>query len=124
MTDDIDLVAGSAATGAFHSEAAGRAVGELTEAMVREIARDELVAQIRRFLGESAAGSADLAEVEPPGLLLTVSDVVATLKVSRPTVYRLFASGELAWVQVGAHRRVAQTELDRFIAAHSCSGAA
>ncbi|MDT5201068.1 MAG: hypothetical protein QOF88_4425 [Mycobacterium sp.] len=55
--------------------------------------------------------------------LLTVQETAAELRVSRPTVYRLFAAGELAWVQIGARCRVTAAEIDRFIAAHSRSGA-
>lgn len=51
--------------------------------------------------------------------LLTVSEAAATLKVGRTTLYRMFADGDIAWVQVGAHRRVAATEISRFIDAHT-----
>lgn len=104
--------------------------GELTEERVRGIAREELAAEIRRLVGELASPAdtfgpvEDAAAAAESALLLTVSEVVALLKVSRPTVYRLFTAGELAWVQVGAHRRVTQTEIDRFITAHSCSAVA
>lgn len=107
--------------------------GELTEERVREIAREELAAEIRRLVGEFASPvesfnpalvGGDVAAVGENPVLLTVSEVVALLKVSRPTVYRLFTAGELAWVQVGAHRRVTQTEIDRFITDHSCSAVA
>lgn len=51
--------------------------------------------------------------------LLTVSEAAATLRVGRTTLYRMFADGDIAWVQVGAHRRVAVTEISRFIDAHT-----
>lgn len=51
--------------------------------------------------------------------LLTVTEVRAALKRSKTSVYRMFESGELAWVQVGAHRRVTADELNRFIAANT-----
>ena len=50
--------------------------------------------------------------------LLIVQEVADMLGVNRATVYRLFAAGELAWVQIGARRRVTAAEVDRFIAAH------
>ena len=50
--------------------------------------------------------------------LLTVLETAGAIRSSRATVYRLFAAGELAWVQIGARRRVTAAEVDRFIAAH------
>jgi len=52
-------------------------------------------------------------------LLLTVSEAAAALRISRSSIYRLFESGELAWVQIGASRRIASAEIHRFIAAHT-----
>jgi excisionase family DNA binding protein len=52
-------------------------------------------------------------------LLLTVSEVAAALRISRSSIYRLFDAGELAWVQIGASRRVTSAEIHRFIAAHT-----
>jgi excisionase family DNA binding protein len=54
--------------------------------------------------------------------LLTIQETAAELRSSRATVYRLFAAGELDFVQIGARRRVTAAEIDRFIAAHSRSG--
>lgn len=51
--------------------------------------------------------------------LLTVAEAAAALRISRTSLYRLFAAGELRWVQIGAHRRITATEIDRFIAAHT-----
>ena len=52
-------------------------------------------------------------------LLLTVSEAAAALRISRSSIYRLFESGELGWVQIGASRRVTSAEIHRFIAAHT-----
>jgi excisionase family DNA binding protein len=52
-------------------------------------------------------------------LLLKVSEAAAALRISRSSLYRLFESGELAWVQIGASRRVTSAEVHRFIAAHT-----
>ena len=52
-------------------------------------------------------------------LLLTVSEAAAALRISRSSIYRLFDAGELAWVQIGASRRVTSAEIHRFIAAHT-----
>jgi excisionase family DNA binding protein len=52
-------------------------------------------------------------------LLLTVSEAAATLRISRSSIYRLFEAGELAWVQIGASRRLTSAEIHRFIAAHT-----
>jgi excisionase family DNA binding protein len=51
--------------------------------------------------------------------LLTVSGAAAAMSISKPTVYRLMASGQLAWVQVGAHRRVTPAAIAEYIAAHT-----
>jgi excisionase family DNA binding protein len=52
-------------------------------------------------------------------LLLTISEAAAVLRISRSSIYRLFDSGELGWVQIGASRRVTSAEIHRFIAAHT-----
>lgn len=54
--------------------------------------------------------------------LLTVSQAMDALQISRASIYRLFNSRELQWVQIGARRRITADEIDRFIAEH-CSGA-
>ncbi|MDX1880079.1 helix-turn-helix domain-containing protein [Mycolicibacterium sp. 141076] len=51
--------------------------------------------------------------------LLTVDQTAEVLQVSRASLYRLFASGALRYVQVGAHRRVSAAEIERFIAANT-----
>jgi excisionase family DNA binding protein len=52
-------------------------------------------------------------------LLLTISEAAAALRISRSSIYRLFDGGELAWVQIGASRRVTSAEIHRFVAAHT-----
>ena len=52
-------------------------------------------------------------------VLLTILEVAATLRISRSSVYRLFDSGQLRWVQIGSTRRVSSAEIDRFIADHT-----
>jgi excisionase family DNA binding protein len=52
-------------------------------------------------------------------LLLTIPEAAAALRISRSSIYRLFDSGELAWVQIGGSRRVTSAEIHRFIAAHT-----
>lgn len=51
--------------------------------------------------------------------LLTIPEVAAALQISRSSIYRLFDAGALAWVQIGAARRVSSIEIDRFISAHT-----
>jgi excisionase family DNA binding protein len=63
-------------------------------------------------------------ESEPMGVpgasrLLTIPEVAAALRISRSSIYRLFEAGELAWVQIGAARRVTSGELNRFVAQHT-----
>jgi excisionase family DNA binding protein len=50
--------------------------------------------------------------------LLTVADVVVALRISRSSVYRLFDSGELPWIQIGSSRRVRSEDLKQFIDQH------
>lgn len=52
-------------------------------------------------------------------LLLTIAEAAVALHISRSSIYRLFEGGELAWVQIGASRRVTSAEIHRFIAAHT-----
>ncbi|MBN9634468.1 MAG: helix-turn-helix domain-containing protein [Actinobacteria bacterium] len=51
--------------------------------------------------------------------LLTVVEAADELRISRSSVYRLFDTGQLAWVQIGASRRVASKEIERFITAQN-----
>jgi excisionase family DNA binding protein len=46
-------------------------------------------------------------------------EAAEALRISRSSVYRLFDSGQLGWVQIGASRRVTPAEIERFIAAHT-----
>jgi excisionase family DNA binding protein len=54
-----------------------------------------------------------------PSRLLTIAEAAEALRISRSSIYRLFDAGQLAWVQIGASRRVTSTEIERFIAAHT-----
>lgn len=48
--------------------------------------------------------------------LYTVAETAEMLGVKIPTVYKLFASGELAYYQVPGRRKVAEADLEAFIA--------
>ena len=48
--------------------------------------------------------------------LLTIAEAADALRISRSSIYRLFEAGELAWVQIGAARRVTSAEVNRFVA--------
>jgi excisionase family DNA binding protein len=50
--------------------------------------------------------------------LFTVKDIADALRISRSSVYRLFDSGELTWVQIGSSRRVRPEDLAQFIEQH------
>ncbi len=54
-----------------------------------------------------------------PRRLLTIREAAEALSVSRSSIYRLFDAGQLAWVRIGGSRRVASTEIERFVAAHT-----
>jgi excisionase family DNA binding protein len=47
---------------------------------------------------------------------LTVAEVAEMMRVSTMTVYRLVKSGELRAVRVGKSYRLAEDEVDRFLA--------
>ena len=51
--------------------------------------------------------------------LLTIPEAADVLRISRSSIYRLFEAGELAWVQIGAARRVTSAEVNRFVAKHT-----
>lgn len=53
------------------------------------------------------------------GLLLTIPEAAAALRISRSSIYRLFDSGQLSWVKICGSRRVTLAEINRFIAAHT-----
>jgi excisionase family DNA binding protein len=53
------------------------------------------------------------------GLLLTVGEVAAAMRVSNMTVYRLIKAGELAAVRVGHHYRIREGDVERYLAARS-----
>jgi excisionase family DNA binding protein len=55
--------------------------------------------------------------------LLTVSEAVERIGVSRRTVYTLIANGELPSVKVGGSRRFVAADVDRFIAERREGGA-
>jgi excisionase family DNA binding protein len=53
------------------------------------------------------------------GVLLTVSEVAAAMRVSNMTVYRLIKLGQLPAVRVGKSYRIRQSELDAFLESRS-----
>jgi hypothetical protein len=62
-------------------------------------------------------------EIEPSLVHHTAAEAArwidSTPDAPRRSIYRLFEAGELAWVQIGASRRVTSAEIHRFIAAHT-----
>ena len=51
------------------------------------------------------------------GVLLTVAEVSAVLRVSNMTVYRLIKAGELPALRVGKNYRIRDSELEAFLTA-------
>ena len=58
-----------------------------------------------------------MAQSQARARFLTVLEVADQLRVSTMTVYRLIKSGELRAVRVGKSYRLAEEEVDRFLAA-------
>ena len=56
--------------------------------------------------------------------LVTTARAAQILSLSRGMVYRLMAHGDLAFVKIGRSRRIAVSELARFIARHTIQGRA
>jgi excisionase family DNA binding protein len=54
-----------------------------------------------------------------PGVLLTVAEVAAILRVSTMTVYRLIRTGQLAAVRVGHGWRIPQDAVERYLASRT-----
>ena len=50
--------------------------------------------------------------------LLTVSEAIAFLRLSRSTLYTLMDAGELAYVRIGRARRIPRQALIKLAAAH------
>jgi excisionase family DNA binding protein len=53
-----------------------------------------------------------------PVELLTIREACARLKLSRASMYRLIARGELPTVRIGRARRIILEDLDNFVSAH------
>ncbi len=57
------------------------------------------------------------------GRLLTIREAAARLGVSRTMLYSLMDTGAIAYVRVGADRRISEAAIDRYIAANTVGGA-
>ena len=57
-----------------------------------------------------------MAQSSARARFLTVAEVAGLLRVSTMTVYRLIKAGELAAVCVGRSYRVAEDDVDRYLA--------
>ena len=49
---------------------------------------------------------------------LTVPEIVAILRVSKMTVYRLINKGEIVGVQIGGTKRVSKSAMNAYLAAN------
>ena len=67
------------------------------------------------FLWVAATTLSDEALDGLPARLLTITQVMHRLGVSRATVYRLLASGELPSIALGRSRRVREVALLEFV---------
>ncbi len=68
--------------------------------------------------GDAVQGRAMNGEALVSDGLLTVADAAAFLRVSRSSVYALMDRGELAYVKLGAARRIPKRALIALAAAH------
>ncbi len=50
------------------------------------------------------------------GMLLTVAEVAASVRVSKMTVYRLIKGGDLPAVRVGKNFRIRESDVERYLA--------
>ena len=57
-----------------------------------------------------------MAQSSARARFLTVAEVAGLLRVSTMTVYRLIKAGELGAVRVGRSYRVAEDDVDRYLA--------
>jgi excisionase family DNA binding protein len=59
-----------------------------------------------------------------PAKLFDPTEAAELLGLSRPTIYRLMAAGELEWVQIGARRRITAAAIDKIITNHTAEASA
>ena len=57
-----------------------------------------------------------MTEPKERGPYLTVAEVAAMLRVSNMTVYRLINGGSMKAVRIGKSYRIAEAEVDRYLA--------
>ena len=55
--------------------------------------------------------------------IYTVSEAAMRLKVSKPTVYKLFNEGKLEYFTIGGLRRVTEEQIQKFIKTNEVSKA-
>lgn len=98
----------------------------------------EIEAKLDRVLASVEAAPSPAPKPKPPRAaqaapcpppddqlrLLSVSETHARLGVGKRKFYGMMAAGEIAWVQVGAHRKFEPRELDKWIAEHRQTEAA
>jgi excisionase family DNA binding protein len=71
-----------------------------------------ILAALRRVLTLFGLCSIDATSATPAERFCTVRDAQALLHLSKPTIHRLIASGELAGVKVGRRRLIVRNSLD------------
>jgi excisionase family DNA binding protein len=54
-----------------------------------------------------------------PSVLVTVPEAAALLRLSRATIYRMLARGDLPSVKQGAARRIPRAALEHWVAQHT-----
>jgi excisionase family DNA binding protein len=53
------------------------------------------------------------------GGLVSINEAAHFLNVSRPVIYRLMATGELAYVVIGSRRKISRKALTDYVSRHA-----
>lgn len=91
----------------------------LPQTMVDMTDNSDELAQALATMLRAVAGAPDVTS--PPKKLVRVEDAAEQLCISRAHVYALIRSGDIRSVKLGKARRVAQSEIDRIMAAGEAS---
>lgn len=75
----------------------------------------KLDAQSQFVIGGNSSGFAQISEMPPTKMLLTVRECAAMTSLSEKTILRLLQRGKLRCISSIRHKRIPASELARFI---------